>query len=265
LADQGQCIALQRYWLDDDEDFHLSTHSLKGRWIRRAANESGYLEIPTDRPDARASLSPRRRYDLRRANRRARDMGGLNYSIAIPTSENASSLLDLAATIEDKSWKGRAKSSIRSNKKMLEFLQLYTRECVPSKVMRFLFLYIGNEPASMAICAQSRTALWFLKIGYDERFSSCSPGLLLLVKATQYCIEEGLTRIEHLGADEPWLSPWTTGVRRYANVRYYPQSLNGIIAFSHDTIRFGLSRATRLLKLWRSSLRSSQHSIVRSS
>lgn len=254
IAHQRYPIVIQSYWPDSTSDIAARPRSTsQGRWISWPSYGSGVLEIKSNWESYLNSKSSKRRYDFRRALRHARAFGGERYSIITPTSDNFSQLLDLASDIEDRSWKARKGSSIRSTIKMRRFLQLYTEGHIGTEKLKFLFLYLGEEAASMAICAQSGDALWFIKIGYDEKFKACSPGILLLGRAFDYCFENGLTRIEHLGSYESWLSPWTTYIRPYTSLMYYPVNFGGIRALAYDALHLGASRANRFVKQWQSS------------
>lgn len=250
LQRAGYPILLNRYWQDGhrDDALRLGESTARGRWFRRPARGSGVLDIRLDWPEFLKSLSGQRRYDCRRAERRALRFGGTRFSCLTPTDANAEELISLACEIEQRSWKGRRGSSIRANATMMTFLRAYVTAGLEKGRLRFMFLYLGGAPAAMAICAQSRDALWFVKIGYDEDFSVCSPGVLLLTKIYQYCVSQKLSRIEHLGSYEPWLSPWTSRVRPYETLIYYPYNVAGASIFARDVVSHGIRRAAKLIR-----------------
>jgi hypothetical protein len=64
--------------------------------------------------------------------------------------------------------------------------------------------------------------LWVLKIGYDERWSRCSPGWQLLAETMRDAFDRRLRSYEFLGSDEPWLHGWKTQSRELDTVAWLP-------------------------------------------
>jgi CelD/BcsL family acetyltransferase involved in cellulose biosynthesis len=254
LTRQGSALVVDRYWsAPEDVATVLRPRTARGHWIVRPSHGSGVLEIHKSWGMFLASLSSQRRYDYRRAERRAESLGGAHHSVIAPTGLDLAATIDRACNIEHKSWKGRQGSSLKANARLQAFVQLYAEASLDAGTLKFFFLNFGSEAAAMAICAQTDDALWFLKIGYDEKFKACSPGVLLLAQIYRYSYGAGLARIEHLGSHEPWLSPWTSFVRPYTTLMYYPFNFDGARAFSRDALQLGLSRARTLVKRWQSS------------
>jgi CelD/BcsL family acetyltransferase involved in cellulose biosynthesis len=251
---QKRPVVIQRYW-GSEKAQELPDHPsiANGYWLKQPSNGSGVLAIDRSRSDFLASLSSRRRYDLKRAQRRAGSLGGERFQSLRPSKDTLDDAFELACDIEEKSWKGKQGSSISMRGRLRTFLQLYLQASLDTGTCRFFFLYIGNTAAAMAICIQTQEALWFLKIGYDEQFKACSPGLLLLSEIYQYAYEEGLSRMEHLGHHEAWLSPWTTYVRPYSTLVHYPANFRGLSALSRHALHFGASRAYHTVKRWQNS------------
>ena len=243
IARQQFPVLLNRLWATQDENSVVRQHpSLSGIWIKRNCRGSGILDIKSDWDGFFASLSPQRRYDHRRAVKRTKAFGVESYSVITPTLETLDQALDTAFIIEDNSWKGKQGSSIRSRPRLQSFLRRYARSSVKSGQLRVFFLYLGNRPAAMAIGINSGGALWFIKIGFDEKFRQCSPGMLLMMYAMKYSFDQGLSKIEFLGSYETWLSMWTRNIRAYSTLLHYPFSVLGIRIFSGDLVKAVSSR-----------------------
>src|SRR5205807_9829190 len=84
---------------------------------------------------------------------------------------------------------------------------------------------------------ESEGRFWLHKIGYDEAFAKCSPGMLLLRDTIRYAASRGLRSYEFLGAAEAWIRPWTDQLRRCVSIRAYPAGATGIAAFIADVLR----------------------------
>jgi proline dehydrogenase len=75
---------------------------------------------------------------------------------------------------------------------------------------------------------------WLLKIGYDESFARCSPGMLLIRESIAYAAREGLKTYEFLGKSEPWIEMWSRAIRPCTAVRVYPYGSRGMAAIAVD-------------------------------
>ena len=243
LARQQYPVLINRLWESREENSIIrQTPCLSGLWIKRHSHGSGILDIQSDWISYLASLSSQRRYDYRRAVKRTASFGDEHYSVVSPNLNVLDQTLDIAFGIEDNSWKGKQGTSIRSRPRLRSFLQRYARYSAESGQLRIFLLHLGDRPAAMAICIESGSALWFIKIGYDDNFRTCSPGMLLMMHAVKYGFDQGLSRIEFLGSYEPWLSIWTRNIRTYSTLVHYPPNIHGIRTFSHDLIKTIRSR-----------------------
>ncbi len=84
---------------------------------------------------------------------------------------------------------------------------------------------------------------WVLKIGYDEEYSRCSPGILLIHETIRYAFTNGLKSYEFLGSDENWLHMWTKdNIRRHISIGYYPFNFIGLKRLSIDLLGFAAKR-----------------------
>ena len=91
-----------------------------------------------------------------------------------------------------------------------------------------------RRPASILIAQEYDERFWLLKVGYDEEFARCSPGILIVARSLQRAFENGLKSYEFLGAEEPWIQVWSTGSHPNLSILYYPFSMSGGIRFISD-------------------------------
>ena len=215
----------------------------RGIWL--VANSSGTprLELDATFSDFYAGLSGQRRYDYRRATRRAESLGSIDFQFFEATARDVQSLLDTCIEIEDRSWKAMAGSSLKRRPDLNRFFRRYAALSVTGNWLRVFVLDIGGVSVAMAICIEKYGSLWFLKIGYDAEYRKCSPGMLMLMKIVEYCFDRSIDRIEHLGTVEEWLKPWTSSVQPHSTLIHYPMNLSGCRAFGKD-IRASLKKQT---------------------
>ncbi len=243
VARSAYPVLLGRIPGDDTEMTKVPQRRLQsGVWLRTESAGTPVLRLKSGWRDFYESLSSKRRYDHRRALKNANAIGETRFDAYRPAPEHTPRLLDIAFDIEDKSWKGRNGSSLRKNAKLARFFHVYAAHTSSQGCLRIFFQHIADTPVAMAICIEKYDALWFLKIGYDEEYRRCSPGMILLMNIVKQCYEKKLSRIEHLGTFEPWLSPWTSYIRPHLTHLHYSGNAAGARMLSSDLFRVILNR-----------------------
>jgi CelD/BcsL family acetyltransferase involved in cellulose biosynthesis len=175
------------------------------------------------------------RSDLRRARRQAEKLGEVSAEVLAPQS--AAEFVDLfgeAQRVEASSWKGRTKTALAEDAERRAFFSAYGRRAVAQGILRMAFLRIDGQAVATQIAVQSDGRLWLLKIGYDDAFSRCSPGQLLMLESLRYACDAGLKSLEFLGADAPWTRRWTKTERETISLAIYPATPRGIGALAGD-------------------------------
>lgn len=178
-------------------------------------------------------LSSRRRSDLRRARRRAEEHGEIAGEVHAPGPGEAEELLERAIGVEAACWKARAGTALACDPLRRPFFEELVRRTAADGSLRMGFLTIGGETAAMQIAVVHAESLWLLKIGYDERYGRCSPGMLLMLEAVGHAAREGRRSFELLGSPEPWTQTWTRRLRPMVAARLYP-GLRGIARLGRD-------------------------------
>lgn len=241
-------LRLARIPVGDPNDEIVRPRTIQsGVWLRVASPGTPVLELSGQWDDFYQSLSSRRRYDHRRSIKKASALGLVDFQANVPTRESALELLEVAIDVEDRSWKGRNGSSLKRNAALADFFRAYSTGAAARGVLRVFLQYIGNKPAAMALCIEEYDALWFLKIGYDEEFREYSPGILQLMNIIEYCFNNNIARIEHLGTFQHWLAPWMSHVRPHSTLVHYPFSLAGARVMAGDVARKASNAASRIV------------------
>jgi CelD/BcsL family acetyltransferase involved in cellulose biosynthesis len=111
-----------------------------------------------------------------------------------------------------------------------------------SAMLRMFFLRAGQKTMAARMAVEYSGELWELKIGYDEKFSACSPGIVLTHETLRWACEHGLTAHRFLGSAEPWQRWWSLELRHYQSVRLYPFSVPGSVALLRDASQLATGR-----------------------
>ena len=183
-----------------------------------------------------ASLSSRRRYDLRRARHRAEEGGVVTVRVCSPRPKEIEEGMAEFIRIEATGWKERNGSSLSQRDNLRRFFFRYAALASQSGTLRLSFLDVAGNPIAAQISVVYADRLWVLKIGYDEAWSRCSPGWQLLAETMKYAFECKLKSYEFLGSDESWLDGWITERHGYRAIGCYPATARGMYGLAADTI-----------------------------
>ena len=206
----------------------------RGLIIERNTSLCIRVHITTRWSDYVKSLSSRRRYDLRRARKRAEERGDVSFKISCPAPDELNRWLDMAFQVESESWKGRNGSALLYNHKIQQFFRKYANLASRDSILRIGFMFINDEVAAMQIAIEYAQRFWVLKIGYDEKWAKCSPGIQLTHESIRYAFNHGLKSYEFLGSDEPWLHMWSKDKADYTSVGMYPLTFKGLYGLGID-------------------------------
>ena len=229
MAARGMPVFLERI-PDDPILIRALKKSYRGRalMIVKESDSCPYIDIEGGADQMIASLSARLRSDLRRAARKADGQGGAACFIHAPTApEEVDVLWEKALAVEAAGWKGRSGSALSLDRQYGSFLYGFARRACTRGMLRINFLEIGGQAAATEIALVGGNRYWLLKIGYDEHFAKCSPGMLLMEQTLRYAADLGLQSYEFMGSAADWTRRWTEKERGTYSVRTYPYNLRG--------------------------------------
>ncbi|MCP9469220.1 MAG: GNAT family N-acetyltransferase [Nitrospira sp.] len=192
------------------------------------------------------SISGQRRYDYQRKRKRLERVGQVTIRIESPGSiSELSCLLEEVYRVEGAGWKGRAGSALIANESIRGFIARFSELACKKGSLRVCFLSVQGIAIATILGIEEEGRFWVLKIGYDEQWARCSPGIQITMETIRYAFEKHLEAYEFLGSEEPWQAMWPHRRHHFVTLALYPISLKGLHAFSRDGLRLLLSRATR--------------------
>jgi len=207
-------------------------------------------------------LNSGRRSDLRRARKRADELGAVEFQILCPTLAELPGLLDEAFAVEERSWKGDERTALARDAARGEFFRRYAESACREECLRLCFMRIGGHAVAMQIAVQQSRRLWLLKVGYDDQFSRCSPGMLLTRETIAYAATQELSTYEFLGTCEPWTTVWTELCRECLQLKAYPRTVPGVLALAIDGAAAACFKTKRAVRGGLQSIRGTTKSIV---
>jgi CelD/BcsL family acetyltransferase involved in cellulose biosynthesis len=198
--------------------------------------ETGAVPITSDWAEYVSRLSSRRRYDLRRGRQRAEKAGRVSFRMVSTGIEDWETALADFVRIEATGWKHQNGSSLRNREDLHRVFRGYASLASRKGTLRFAFLEVDGKPIAAQLSTEYSQRYWVLKVGYDEAWSFCSPGMQLLAETLRYAFDHKLLSYEFLGSDEPWLRGWGAERRRYCTAACYPLNPRGVYGFAADTL-----------------------------
>jgi CelD/BcsL family acetyltransferase involved in cellulose biosynthesis len=213
--------------------------------LRRAYRWRGYVRIrptesfpsipldPTWREPER-HFSARRRSDFRRARRKADAAGAVGFETLAPGPNELPALLDEAFAVETAGWKGIGGTSLAADRRLGGFFRRYAELAAEEGSLRLEFMRIDGRAVAMQLGVETNGRRYLFKIGYDERFSRCSPGTLLMLHSVGHAVREGAVAYEFLGHREGWTDVWTHVEMPCVAVRAYPFTAAGLVSLGSD-------------------------------
>ena len=170
-------------------------------------------------------MSARWRSTLRRDERRAKEFGEIKYEIVSPTPDTVGGLLTELFKVEMAGWKSRVGTALQTWRVLGGFYTAYSRAASERGMLRIAFLRINGEAAAAQLLVEHANRIWVLKVGYDEKFARCSPGILLMNEVIRHAFSDPVEAFEFLGTYEPWLDIWLHELRQYESYHMYPSAL----------------------------------------
>jgi len=211
------------------------------RGLVRVNPGSGHptVELGEDWREPGGGLSSSRRSSLRRARRRAEQLGELSVELLSPAPHEIGPLLDEAFSVEARSWKGAAGTALAQTPTLAGFFRRYAAEAAARGILRLELLRIDGAAVAMQLGVEWQRRIWLLKIGYDENYAPASPGQLLLAESIADAARRELAGYELLGTAAKWTEPWAPRVNPCVEVTAHPATRHGYISLA-EVARRGL-------------------------
>jgi CelD/BcsL family acetyltransferase involved in cellulose biosynthesis len=236
VAALGMPVALQRI---DADDACVSTFASLGATRVVPGSSTLALAPGTAWSSIEGSLK-RYRQNLRKLAAE----GEVASSVTSPSVETVGRELDDLVRVEDSGWKARRGSSLARNRALGEFVRTLAERHARRGELRIAKLTCAGRAVAIQVCVESDARYFVLKMGYDEKYSAASPGLVGTIDTLRHVLEAG-RGFEFLGVAEDWQRKWQPLERRHCALLFYPDSVRGFAARAVDGL---LSRTAALAR-----------------
>lgn len=110
--------------------------------------------------------------------------------------------------LEGSGWKGDEGSSIKNNQTFVKFFEELRDNFSEDGQFEIELLRVNNKSVAGLLCLLTDDTVYALKIGYDENYSSVSPGVLLLDEVIQRYSNDASVKTINFMADYASAEPW---------------------------------------------------------
>jgi CelD/BcsL family acetyltransferase involved in cellulose biosynthesis len=142
------------------------------------------------------AIPAKKRKELRRQRKRLAEMGNL-VSATATTVPDITVALDHYFELEAAGWKGRAGTAARCRKETADLVAQAVIGLAREGKAEIVRLCIDTRPIAALIVLRSGDTGWCWKIAHDERYGRFSPGLQVLLDATQRLLgNEHIRRVD---------------------------------------------------------------------
>ena len=169
------------------------------------------------------------RHSLRRWRRNLEKNGPLSLR---RVHKADSGCLEQFYNLERSGWKGKKSTAIACSKEVRQFYDLVAKSAEDFGYLRLYALDQGSATVAAHFGLAYQQRYYPLKVAYDESYSKCAPGHLLLGAILEDCVQQGMQEFDFLGQWQEWKAEWASEARPHAHCYVYRKSLSGRISRS---------------------------------
>ena len=164
------------------QDAHLS---VLNTWQRAALWPSGTHETWFN-----SNIGPKRRKEYRRLTNRLSEIGRFEI-LSLGAGRDCRSWVAELLALEAAGWKGKRGTAMAANPALQLALMESCQLLSAAGKLRFWKLALDGKPIAIMHAIVEGDQAWLGKIAYDESYAKYSPGVLLILYATEKLFAEG--------------------------------------------------------------------------
>jgi hypothetical protein len=185
------------------------------------SSAENYIEVPKDLTVFHARLSSKFKGQLRRGLKKLQALPDLRF-LCREESRSVHENMRRFEVVENAGWKGRENTSVKAMPANARFCQLAAERYAAAGWMEWNFIEGDGTTIGAHYAVRVRRTIYLLKIGYDERYSSFTPGNVLIEKAVEHASAAGDVDEVNFVADCEWHRHWAMARRELHDVIILP-------------------------------------------
>lgn len=182
------------------------------RLVTREAPQSPFLPLPPTWDELLQSISRNLRSQWRRARRTLEAEGEVRVR-TVRGGEELPGALEALLRVEGSGWKARQGTAIASTPRTRTLYWDFAERAAANGWLRIHLLELEGEAIAADLDCVYGGECYLVKTGFDERFASFSPGLLLRGEALRLAIEDGCRGYDFLGPPDGYKMRWASELR----------------------------------------------------
>ena len=225
------------------QDAQLSTLN---SWQRAALKPTGTFETWIE-----ANIGSKRRKEYRRLTNRLSELGTYE-TLSLGVGRDCRPWVAELLALEAAGWKGKRGTAVAANPELKSALLESCQLLSAAGKLRFWMLAINGKPIAAMHAIVEGNRAWLGKIAYDEAYAKYSPGVLLILHATEQlfaesgialvdsCAIPGHPMIENIWRDriemaDVLIAPKSVTAKRFARTVAAEKLRRSVRGFARDT------------------------------
>ena len=206
----------------------------------RTLGDSPYIDLASSTwSEYCRSISTRARSIERERRRLSRRHGAVTV-VDVHADAELDRYIDVGLELEGSGWKRRDGTAILSQRATTAFYRGVCHWAAESGFLRLSFLCAGRRAIAFDLSVESAGIVSTLKGGYDPRYSSYGPGVMLTYETIRRLFDEGATSYEFLGQSEGFKQAFASAGRRHAALHASAAGARGLVRRAAYGLHFGV-------------------------
>jgi CelD/BcsL family acetyltransferase involved in cellulose biosynthesis len=174
-------------------------------------------------------LGSEHRYNFRRRLRRLQQDHGMRFE-RVESEEERARALDSLIRLHNARWPTRGGSTAFQSPRIVSFHHAISALALSRGWLRLYTLWADDAPAAALYGFVCRGRFHFYQLGFDERFSRLSVGLVTIGLTIQQAFAEGVDEYDLLHGAEQYKFLWSRDTRELERLEMYPPKLSGTVS-----------------------------------
>jgi CelD/BcsL family acetyltransferase involved in cellulose biosynthesis len=194
------------------------------------------------------ALGAKKLKELRRQRNRLSEHGAIAFEVA-RTPDEVASATEIFMALEASGWKGQRGTALVQDDGDATFIRRATQALAATGQCEIVTLRAGPAPVASAVVLRHQDRAFYFKLGVDERFAKCSPGVQLTLELTRHlCDDPRVVSADSTAApDHPMINPIWRGRFAIGNVVIPLRKNDPVISLIETALRARLA-ALRLAR-----------------
>ena len=224
---------------------------LSGEWNPQP---SPYIPLGCSHSEFLRRLKGSYQYNLRKRYEKLAQVGPIDVEVITECAAVRDAMQD-GLRIEAAAWKGDQGTAILSDPSVTEFYMRLAERQADLGQLQLTFLRVGGKRISFNYLLRCQGTVYGVKIGYDPKYHSYSPGNMLLNLILQDACSQSMDEYDFLGVNDKWKLDWTKEARRHRWLFLYrsrlrPRLLHYLKFSVIPKVKPGLRRACAFIPLF---------------